>query len=324
VNTIEPQVSLGVVSRSLIVSTTQVDTNVFVAQNMVNIVLPYSSNGYETATMQKVYQNYPDVFDFAIMQSIGRTRGVNIPNYSAVRNNVSGINVPLFDNSASSGSNGVLQGLIRQTPADIINEFSLHEMGHRFANYLNLPALKLTNFTNFHSAYIGTVGQMGGDEILVEQSNGDFLVTQPDGLFSYNSRKYADFELYLMGLAPASAVQPMWFVLNSTKMYLPGEIVPKADVTLVTIDDVISVYGARTPSSSTSQKSFQVLFIGISESPMTLAEVALMNRVAAYYASGAAGQEIDTSGVFNVRAYPSFSAATNGVGTLVTIVPLHK
>jgi hypothetical protein len=160
----------------------------------------------------------------------------------------------------------------------------------------------------------------------VEQSNGDYLVTNPDNPYVYTSRKYSNIELYLRGLVPPEAVAPMRFAIGASAFDLmPGKtILPASATTLVTIDDIIRVYGVRTPTFADSQKSFRAIWLCLSETPMTAAEMALMNRIAIYYASDAPGQEIDTLGLFPLRSMPSFKAATNGAGTLTTVLPPLK
>ena len=323
VNLIGSTVELGVVSRSLAVNTTQLSSDVFVTPNMVNVVVPVLGNDYTVVAMKKVYTYYPDVFDTAVIQSIRRTFGTNLEQGGPIKNAVSGINVPIVDNSAGFGSSGALSSMEYEMPADDINTVFLHEFGHSACFYLNNQSLNLDDFTKFHAAMIGTVGQMGGNYLLAQQADGSYLVTYPDNL-GYNSRKYSDLELYLLGFAPPSAVQPMRFALDGTVNYKPGDILPASATMPVTIDDITRVYGVRTPSFATSQKSYRAVFVGVSETPMTPAEVALMNRIAIYYASGVAGQEIDTKGLFPVRSMPSFAAATNGVATLTTALPPLK
>ena len=324
VNQMIVNVSLGIVSKTLSVATSQVASDVFAASNMVNIVIPdFDLNQSETDATKKVYQYYPDVFDGCVIHSIGRTHGFNTPGGTPIKNATTGINVPITDSSASWGSNGVLSSIVFETPGDITDLAFLHEHGHSVAFYLNRPEFDLTNETRFHSSYIGQIGQMGGDYLLVEQSNGDFLLALPD-IYNYQSRNYSHFEQYIMGLVPPSAVQPMRFVINASPNHIQGEIIPHSATTLVTIDDITRVYGERTPTSATSQKSFRTVFIGISERPMTSAEIALMNRIAIYYASDEVGGETDDIGVFPVRSMPPFKAATTGNGTMVTILPSRK
>ena len=315
------QVRLGIVSRSLAVSTTQVASDVFVASNMVNIVVPTLDRFDPTTVMKKVYQYYPDVFHTSVIQCIRRTIGSNVEGGAPVKNIVSGINDLLFDSSSGWGSNGILLSVEYLLPDDTIGQVFLHEFGHSACFLLNLPELNLTASGGDHAALIGTVGQMGGNYLLVEQTSGDFMITRPDPI-DYTSRKFSNLELYLLGFAPPSAVAPMRFDFGIKDIDIrPGAIIPSASTTLVLIDDIVRVYGARTPAFADSQKSLRAVWVGVSETPMTPAEVALLNRIAIFYASDAVGGDIDTLGLGPVRSMLSFKAATSGVGTLITVLP---
>jgi hypothetical protein len=262
------------------------------------------------------------VFHTSVIQCIRRTIGSNVEGGAPVKNIVSGINDLLFDSSSGWGSNGILLSVEYLLPDDTIGQVFLHEFGHSACFLLNLPELNLTASEGDHVDMTGPVGQMGGNYLLVEQTSGDFMITRPDP-FDYTSRKFSNLELYLLGFAPPSAVAPMRFALGLNSIDLmPGKtIIPATSTTLVTIDDIVRVYGARTPAFADSQKSLRAVWVGVSETPMTPAEVALLNRIAIFYASDAVGGDIDTLGLGPVRSMLSFKAATSGVGTLITVLP---
>jgi hypothetical protein len=140
----------------------------------------------------------------------------------------------------------------------------------------------------------------------------------------FTGNKYADLELYLMGLLDSSLVGSERFVLNPAVRTDFNTIIPAADTTLVSITDIINVYGARVPLAGGSPTSFQSLFIGISESPMTSAELSLLEATAAFYASGAEGRDQLIPGNTKVFTPPSFASATKYLGTLSTTVPQPK
>ena len=66
---------------------------------------------------------------------------------------------------------------------------------------------------------------------------------------------FADIELYFMGLKDSAEVAPVWFALDPTLNTSIGQILPRAKVTQVTMNDIISVYGTRTPAMVFPQTS---------------------------------------------------------------------
>ena len=222
----------------------------------------------------------------------------------------------------------------RQTEdrSSILGEEFLHEFGHQWGFYLNKPELDLTydSFGGTQTAgyHTGTpttlIGLMGNNLFLEEQPNGDFQATYAFDKGQYHGRKFADFELYLMGLISSSSVQSQRFILDRSTAIQPFEIIARNKTSVVTIDDVIKVYGPRIPSVSDSQKSFRALFVSISETRMTAAEIAIINRTASYYSSTSVSGGTDTSGLVDVWPPRSFNSATSGLATLNTVVPAKK
>lgn len=332
-NYINTTLLLGVVSRSESVSTTQISGDIFAAPNMVNVVMPdyVTQVDYLSLATKKIYNAFADLFDALVLYELGGTLGNNIPLHITVKTNVQGINQSTYDISSNYGSSGKLQQIVDQK-ASIIGEEFLHEFGHQWGFYLNKAELDLTydsiSGTKTAGYHIGTpttlIGLMGNNLFLAEQSNGDFQATLAFDKGQYYGRIFSDFELYLMGLIPASDVQPHRFILDRSKKIQPFEIIPRDKTSVVTINDVIKVYGPRSPSAKDSQKSYRTLFVGISEKPMTAAEIAIINQTASYYSSTSASHGIDTSGFLDVWPPHSFNSATSGLATLNTMVPAKK
>jgi hypothetical protein len=90
-------------------------------------------------------------------------------------------------------------------------------------------------------------------------------------------------DLYLMGLAAPEEVPP-WFYLAGTNLareYWPGEGAVAEGVRHdVTIGQVTSVHGKRSPSAAISDRRFRVLFVLVTEAGQdaTEAEVAKVNE----------------------------------------------
>jgi hypothetical protein len=160
-----------------------------------------------------------------------------------------------------------------------------------------------------------SVGWLGTNEYLVKQPNGDFVITvKSDG-------KYSDLELYLRGFEPASSVPDQHCAIGYTGPTTAGVIVPFAATRLVTMSDIIAVYGQRSPSYTAAPQTERALFVFVVEATPTQAVAALHDDIPAYYASSGACME-DTS-VFPPVPCP-FNAATNGHATLTVAVPTNK
>lgn len=317
-----PQVRLGVVHRSLSVATTSLAADVIAAPNAVNIVMRNSFNGSADG-MKRLYDFYPDSFDGFAIHYVGATQAQALAGGGAVKSSVQGLNQAIFDNASAYGSAGALTAGVHMF-VDIAGEYFGHEFGHTWAFFLSQPGLELTGGTLQHAALSTAPGLMAQDRngMLRELPGGDFEVAYPDVSALMANRKYSDLELYLMGLMPSQAVAPAYYA--RTPSPTSGVPVPRDRLTRATIDDVIRVYGQRVPAVEQSPKSFRMAFIVLSEVAATPAELALVNRVAEYYASDSDGGVADMRGLGIVLPPRSFKSATWGLGTLITRLPSPK
>jgi hypothetical protein len=323
-STVSSSVEMGIVSKSKQVNATQTADGVFVTPNAVNIVQAYSGPLNASVLTKQLYALYSDVFDTIVLSS-SRVDVVCSPCHGSTQyNTVLGIGSggiggdsvsPPWSGDSYYGSNGFLKGITWESPVDAIHKAFLHEFGHTFAFYLSNSALDLTRGSGVHQNALGTsVGWLGNNQYMVPQTDGDFLVV------SKANGEYSDLELYLMGLEPASAVPDGYFVLSSNYVNLEmvGLTMPASATTFVTMSDIVGVYGQRSPTFNNSQKSFRALFVWMSEQQPTVAELALHDDIAAFYASSAVGE-------VNTNVFPplpdAFNAATKGNGTLVVAVP---
>ncbi|MFL6657199.1 MAG: choice-of-anchor X domain-containing protein [Massilia sp.] len=327
-----PTLELGVVGRQFAAPAQKVAEGLYAASHMVNVVMPtYRNKGdYMQAVSTVVYANYDDLFDIQGVFTLDNITYYNLPDHLSVKSQVQGINFPIIDNTAHYGSHGKLQQVI-EFHSSIFAPMANHEIGHQWGFYLNKPQLMLTrdalsgaDMAVHTGSPSSLLGQMGNGLFLEEQSNGDFKVAMAADGGDYHGRQYADLELYLMGLLPASGVSPLRVIPDPAVRPNFGEILPRNKTAVVTMDDIQRVYGRRTPDVNTSQKSFRALFIGLSETPMSAAEIAIINRSAQYYAGSGVGGIVDNSGAFPVRPPHSFYSATRGLATLVTAVPPKK
>ncbi len=327
INNMGSYLEVGIISKSLQVNSTQVASGVFSTPNAVNIVQAYTNPLNIAGVTQGIYNVYPDVFDTIVVSNSRADSLLTPAHFSTITNSVLGIgnggaggdsvSSPSSSSDSFYGSGGQLKGITQESPVDVLQRAFLHELGHTFAFFLNNSSLDLTRGNGAHQLALcsNPVGWLGANQYMVQQPGGDFTIVEK------SVGEYSDLELYLMGLEPASAVPNQYCVLKLVDPEQIGNTIPFSTTTSVAMTDIMGVYGTRSPSSTTSQKSFRVLFVWLSENQPTSAELALHDDIASFYASSAVGET--NASVFPPLPYP-FAAATKGNGTLTTAVPAHK
>lgn len=129
----------------------------------------------------QVYNQFSDAFDFitVVMNNDDVPPDMPTGEYAHVRNDVAGIGLGMFDETAAFHSDGKLQGVFFLYKKKYLSTSTygpiLHEMAHRWANWVVPPV------TGHWAPWLGIVGQLNNV-----------------------SANYADIELYLMGLMDAS------------------------------------------------------------------------------------------------------------------------
>ena len=189
----------------------------------------------------------------------------------------SGIAIPSDSDTFSSatdtffdsdwGSSGKLQGviafwtyLLNPTPhSDIHNGTLLHEIMHRWGNYIVPPWVHWDFSTS------------GGYLLCTDVTN---MIDYGDGKFSYESispSQYSPLELYLAGFIPAEEV-PNWRVAEDGEWLLDEQgwiieddngyrMFTASGFKSYTIEDIIAAYGPRVPDHSQAQKDFRAAVI---------------------------------------------------------------
>ncbi len=320
-NLIDSRLELAVVSRALAgeFPLRNLASDVAATDYMINVVAPtWDGEHFATITERAYAVLGGDPFDFiAIFHT--RATGDGIPRSFAVRNDVVGINLGTYDHSAAYGSAGRLQQLVFQNVRTLGVELN-HEIGHRWAAYLNEDALNLSLHTGFHWGASNHVGQMGNGPHLSPTADGNYLVTNADGSEKFVANAFSMLELYLMGMASPGEVDALRFVTDPSVDVRFGTTVAAADTRIVTIDDIIAIYGARTPAVIASQIAFTAALIVVSDAPIDEAERTLTSTIARYAAGTSAGGE-RAGGLFAVLDPMSFGAATQFRATLETRIP---
>lgn len=196
--------------------------------------------------------------------------------YTGVRNDVQGINQPVFDNTAQFGSSGKLQGVIdlgnitalaaapHGQKLDQLLTIMGHELNHRFGAFVRYrdPDGSLNT---------GLLGESGAHWSYLLDSQGSLMYgngwkNNGDGTFTSTSKQsaFSSLDLYLMGMISKEQVPPMMLVDNPVidKTQLPhlGDTITGTART-VTIDDIISAEGPRIPDAASSQKQFNIGFV---------------------------------------------------------------
>lgn len=196
--------------------------------------------------------------------------------YLPVKNDVQGINQPIFDYSAQFGSASKLQGTVDlgnitqlaaapygpllDTNVRLLN----HELMHRFGAYVrfeNPDGSLNTSLLGKDSAHWSYLLDSKGS---IMYGNG--WKDNGDGTFTSTSARsaYSPLDLYLMGMIPKEQVPPMVLIdnpaIDKTLMPSLGASITGTPRT-VTIDDIIAAEGERIPNAATSQKKFNVGFV---------------------------------------------------------------
>jgi hypothetical protein len=210
--------------------------------------------------------------------------------YQPVKNDVHGIGLPIFDNSARFGSAGRLQGLV-----DLGNLSELagapfgpklaatvavlsHEILHRFGAYVRfkLPDGGLSrSLLGRSSAHWSNLLSSRGSVMYGNQwnDNGNGTFTAIGAL-----NGYSPLDLYLMGMLPKEKVPPMTLIdnpsLDGARFSKPGETISGTAKT-VTMDDIVAAEGPRIPDAATARKKFGIGFVLLVKSGEPVEKTAL-------------------------------------------------
>ncbi len=166
----------------------------------------------------------------------------------------------------------------------------MHELGHRWLLFIRImengmattslnplsahPAQYVDTRAAF-SVYSGVDSSVMGGGTFTENANGTFTSS------AYGAYGYSWLDLYLMGLAQPSEVEP-WFYIANSSPELGGAYYPPANATVggtrkdVNVQQVVDTMGIRKPMYPDAQKRFRVLFVLLTnpQRPATPEEVA--------------------------------------------------
>ncbi len=278
---------------------------------ILNLYRPAIDINSVQAAAQQFYGYYHDDFDFLQVVFTEPSYPANRYHF-AVRNDVDGIGETKFNSAAQYGSAGKLQG-ITVYPVDFFfdageSAFS-HELGHQWVLFLKNSVLQPGPHWPPSTMAHGVMGfNIPGSSV-----GGDFpydvtAVTATTARLTDAAvtKEFSDFDLYLMGLLPSSAVAP-GIVVQGTPC--SGCVLPSSTIT---INDVIAVNGARVPDASSAQKSFRVAVLVVSRDRLLTDDE--MSVLEYFAARGEATTTLPFTSGFSSGTTKPFNVATRGLG----------
>ena len=221
-----------------------------------------------TRVTREFYGSFGDDYDF-LNVVYEPSRFANRTHFQT-RNDIQGIGLTIFNNTAQYGSAGRLQG-ISQFPIgnffDGAETGHIHELGHQWINFLNFPPLAagmphwpLSSMAGGVMGFSigGTGGQGGSFRCDARDENGTVILgARPD------APPFNPLDLYLMGLLPADQVGTQIVFVDqpaAQSLQCNGQAFTGA-VTRLTIQDVIARYGPRSPAAGDAPTRFRVATI---------------------------------------------------------------
>ena len=281
------------------------------------------------ALSKQFYQQFPDRYDaLVVWTNFESDLDDAFAFHITAKNDTEGIGDILYDNSDLWGSDGRLEsfifmGNLNSYPASPTGPVTraasqptalglvAHEVGHR---WLAQPRVALTGVPS--NVLLGRQQShwsffFDSDASFLE---GNDIEQEADNRFRTVGKVacYSRLDLYLMGMAPASEVSPLFVVTDASGTDIFGdplqpETMPRTGVgftgtrTDVTLADVESAIGPRRPSFETSQKEFRQAWILLTRpaSPPSSEEIAQLQAA--------------------MNAWrPFFSEMTHGRGSIIT------
>jgi hypothetical protein len=268
------------------------------------------------------FREFADIYDHLVVfldfrQSLGGAFAFEF----AVKNEIGGIGLPVFDGSALAGSRGRLRsyvqmGTLSRYPDDPHETFlgsnsTLdvlgQEAGHRWLAFLRFidedgqpsDALLGRDLAHWSFCHNSLASDMEGN--LIRDDGGDRFTTIGA------TERFSPLDQYVMGLIPAAAVPPFFYVDGC---FDPGAA-PAINLPLqgrridVTIDRIIAAHGPRVPSAAKSPHTFNMAFVLVAEAGQfpSAESIAKVDRIRAAWA-------------------PYFAAATDGKGAVSTALKL--
>ncbi len=292
----------------------QLDAGARATARILNVYRPNITVNDIQSAIQQFYAYYRDDFDF--VQVVFALPSWPANRYHGMtRNDVGGIGAAFLNVGASFGSAAKLKGYT-VFPIDTLfdcgeSAFS-HELGHQWINFLKNPSLATgtphwppsTMARGIMGLSIPGQGAGGDFPYKIEMVNG----TTAHVTISTVTQEFGDFDLYLMGFLPASAVAPGIVIQGNG---CADCMVPASPITIA---DVIGANGPRIPNSTSSQRSFRVGTVVVSRDRLLNDEEMAVFEF--FAARGEASSILPySSGLVHGTTKPFF-VATRGLGSV--------
>lgn len=228
----------------------------------------------------KIYNQFRDDFDFIFVSSNqpSTPSGVYFGRFYNAQNDIEGIGKNIFDLSDRFGSDGKLQGFMHLTSLRGLRSGpSLHELCHNWGNSMDSVPTEIRG--HWGRANIG--GQLGGWKPNTLESLGanEYRAANPRtgtiGSWGGNANggnglPYSQFELYVMGLISANDVGQDIKIANDFQWIdTAAGTFSASSITTRTMAEVVAIDGPRLPDASSSQKTFRVLHLILTDTPLT-------------------------------------------------------
>lgn len=297
--------------------------NVQASSHLFNMIGTYDTP-FDLVT-KEFYSYYNDDYDFiAIISDEGRFLNRD---YFSIKNDVQNIGAPIHDNSDYYGSSGRLQGIIRfPIPSffDLAEPGAVHEIGHRWINFLNItpfnlgiPHWPLSTLAKDIMGFSLAGGEGGNFNFNVTPYGQNQWQLVPDN----NPKVFSDLSLYLMGLIPSSEVSNHIIFLDQSQPISSGAVW-SGPVANINGADIVGQLGERVPNYMTSQKEFRIATILLTKDKIASAETM---RFYDWVASRAELTSITPvhEGLLKTTSNP-FYLATGGRATLASTLTPSK
>ena len=248
-----------------------------------NVFLAPADSSYEysngnvnpAAVTQSFFRQHADIYDFVAIFTDYPGTGTDFN--VRVKNTIAGLGPnTLEDSSALFGSAGFLKAVtLNHIHVPLSGAYTFTDLPHEILHYWlafipNTPAIPLNRGAHWSHTFDTTTNF--GTCYYYDGNGGDAFVDNGYGTFSPTSKKRCSWafggaanmanslDLYLMGLVPASAVQPL-------TLWIPED--PTADLSgavrgtkkTVAVQDIISIAGKRAPAYPNTQRNFKMAWI---------------------------------------------------------------
>jgi hypothetical protein len=216
-----------------------------------------------------IYQQLPDSIHFLMLFSTYKIEHQNQtagPNFVAgvhttIRVNYTGTGRNMFDNSGFYGSSGVLMSINALDTCDrgIYASNATHELEHQWG--VDTSTSLGLNDGGAHYVSRCSVGSLLGGQRWDSNGSGGWILNCDEGRM-YGAHRASPLDLYLMGLLPGASVPDMYIYSSSspTPNARCGQLIDDI-VRTVTIGNIQSLHGVRTPGPATAQRNFTIGFV---------------------------------------------------------------